>query len=230
MDENYDPYGQPFGVAAPTTDLPEGEIRDEEKADKEKDKNKEKDKGEDKDKFGGRLAQTLMRVQYPMHMDLSSLADSKSNIMISINGLMVSILLASISPKIETNPWLLLPTTVLLVGCLVSLVYAILAAMPRVTKGHMTLEDVQQRNVNLLFFGNFARLTRDDYVEGMSDLIRDKQLLYTRMTEDIYGLGKVLQRKFTLLRISYFAFMVGLVSGALLYIAVFIFVTRVSPV
>lgn len=218
MDENYDPYGQPFGMTAAKTDLPEFDGEDSGKKDK------------DKDKLGGRPAQTLMRVQYPMHMDLSSLADSKSNIMISINGLMVSILLASISPKIESNPWLLLPTIVLLLGCMVSLVYAILAAMPRVTRGHMTLEDVQRRNVNLLFFGNFAQLSREDYVEGMSDLIGDKKLLYQRMLEDIYGLGKVLQRKFSLLRISYAAFMIGLISGALLYIIVFVFVTRVSPV
>ncbi len=234
MNESYDPYGQPFPPAALPTDLSDeaaDDAADEDAADDGAGKKgKKKDKDKEQDGFGGRPAQTLMRVQYPMHMDLSSLADSKSNIMITINGGIVGFLLGSLSPKIESNPWLLLPTIVVLLGCLISLVYAILAAMPRVTTGHMTLEDVKKRNVNLLFFGNFARLTKADYVEGMSDLLRDKQMLYTRMMEDIYGLGKVLQRKFSLLRISYTAFMVGLIAGALIYIVVFVFITRVSPV
>jgi hypothetical protein len=215
MAENYDPYGMPF-VASASTDLPEEAEGEENKKD---------------EKLGSKRGiETLFRTQYPMHVDLSALADSKSNIMISINGLMVSILLASISPKIETNPWLLLPTTVLLIGCIISLIYAVLAAMPRVTQGQMTLEEVRRRDVNILFFGNYTRMARHDYIEAMTDLLHDKNKLYRRMMEDIYNLGGVLQRKFLLLRISYFAFMAGLLAAVLLYIMVFVFVTSVSPV
>ena len=51
-----------------------------------------------------RGVETMFRTSYRTHVDLSHLADNKANIMISINGIIISILLASISPKIDANP------------------------------------------------------------------------------------------------------------------------------
>jgi hypothetical protein len=165
--------------------------------------------------------ETMFRTSYRTHVDLSHLADNKANIMISINGIIISILLASISPKIDANPWLLLPTAFLLVGCLGSLVYAILAARPRVSSHVVSLEDVRSDRSNILFFGNFVTLEEDEFVEGMKELITDTDRLYVNMIRDIFSLGGVLAKKFKLLRVSYNIFMVGLVVGVLLFIAVF---------
>lgn len=184
---------------------------------------KDKKKKGKKQKVGStRGVETLFRTSYRTHIDMSALADAKANIMITINGLMLSILLASISPKIDANPWLLLPSTALLTGCLVSLVYAVLAARPRLNSRHVTLEDVRRDAANILFFGNFVSLPQEDYVTGMEELIRDGDRLYANMLRDIYSLGRVLQHKFRLLRVSYTVFMFGLVIGVSLFIAVFL--------
>ncbi len=193
---------------------------------KERDRRK---KAEKKAKDAGKVVslgtsrgiETMFRTSYRTHVDLSHLADNKANIMISINGIIISILLASISPKIDANPWLLLPTAFLLVGCLGSMVYAILAARPRVSSRIVSLEDVRSDRSNILFFGNFVTLEEDDYVEGMKELITDTDRLYVNMIRDIYSLGGVLSKKFRLLRASYNIFMVGLVVGVMLFIAVF---------
>ncbi len=186
-----------------------------------KDKGKKKKK---KGKFGSKRGiETLFRTQYPMHVDLSALADSKSNIMISINGLMISILIASISPKVDTNQFLIYPTITLLIGCVVSLIYAVLAAMPRVNRNPITLDDVRKNRANILFFGNFTHLTKGAYVEGMSEMLQDKDRLYQSMMTDIYALGGVLDRKFRLLRISYAAFTVGLFVGVSFFIGAYLF-------
>lgn len=169
--------------------------------------------------------ETMFRTSYRTHIDLSHLADNKANIMISINGIIISILLASISPKIDANPWLLLPTALLLVGCLSSLVFAILAARPRVSSHIVTLEDVRSDRSNILFFGNFVSLDEDEFVEGMKELITDTDRLYVNMIRDIYSLGGVLAKKFKLLRVSYTLFMFGLVTGVLLFLFVFTQVT-----
>ena len=97
-----------------------------------------------KKKLGSRKrgVSDMFRTSYRTHMELSAIADNKSNIMISINGIIISIIIASISPKIDSNPWLLLPTSILLITCLLSLVYAVLSARPRVSKEKVTLEDV----------------------------------------------------------------------------------------
>lgn len=189
-----------------------------------KDKKKKKDKKKSGTLGSSRGVETMFRTSYRVNMDLSSLADNKSNIMISINGLIISIILGATSTKIDSNSWLLAPTLVLLVGCLISMVYAVLAARPRVSSNVVTLEDVRKNNANILFFGNFARMAKVEYVEGMTELMQNTDLLYYTMIVDIYGLGSVLQKKFRLLRLSYTVFMVSLVAGVLVYIFVFILV------
>ena len=168
--------------------------------------------------------ETMFRTSYRVHMELSSLADAKANIMISINGLIISIIIASISPKIDTNPWLLIPTTVMLLGCLVSLVFAVLSARPRVSSDLISLKDVRSNKANILFFGHFTRLSEDDFVTGMTELLSNTTTLYQNMIRDIYSLGKVLTRKFELLRLSYTAFMIGLGSGILMFIFVYVWI------
>ncbi|GMQ80837.1 MAG: hypothetical protein BMS9Abin05_0266 [Rhodothermia bacterium] len=175
-----------------------------------------------KDGLGtSRGIETIFRTSYRVHMNLSSLADAKANIMISINGLIISIIIAAISPKIDTNPWLLLPTTIMLLGSLISIVYAVRAARPRVSSQIVSLDDAGSKRTNILFFGHFTNMTEDEFVLGMSNLLSDQTSLYQNMIRDIYGLGQVLKRKFSLLRISYTVFMVGLILGILAFISTY---------
>lgn len=190
-------------------------------ADLTKKKKKKKGKKEDPKARTPRSVETMFRTSYRTHLDLSGLADNKANIMISINGIIMSILLASIYPRIMENRWLLLPTTVLLLGCMISMVYAVLSARPRVTRNPVTLDEVRSGKANILFFGNFVNLNEDEYVEGMKELIQDPDRAYGTMSRDIYGLGLVLERKYRLLRASYTVFMFGLMAGVILFLVVF---------
>lgn len=167
----------------------------------------------------------MYRTSYRTHLDLSGLADNKSNIMISINGVIISIVIASISPKIDSNPWLLIPTAALLLSCLLSMVFAIISARPRVKNEPVTLDDVRANRANILFFGNFYTMSREDYVEGMAELMQDSERLYDNMSRDIHGLGEVLAKKYRLLRISYNVFMVGLIVSVFSFIGVFMMVS-----
>jgi len=105
--------------------------------------------------------ETMFRSAYRVQMDLTGLADNKANMMISINGIIISIIIASVAPKLDANPWLLIPSTVFLLGTLISIVYAILAARPRVSSQPITLEDLRHSEGNILFFGNFANMSED---------------------------------------------------------------------
>jgi hypothetical protein len=188
-------------------------------------KERQKLKAERKKRYSlgsARGIETMFRTSYRQHVDLSALADTKANIMISINGIIISIIIASISPKIDANPWLLIPTSVLLVGCLSSLIFAVLSARPRVTTKAVSLEDVRSDRSNILFFGNFVNMRREDYLLGMEELVKNTDRLYRNMMRDIYSLGQVLQRKFMLLRVSYTLFMIGLILGVLLFISVYV--------
>jgi hypothetical protein len=171
-----------------------------------------------------RGVETLFRSAYRVQLELTALADNKANMMVSINGIIISIIIASVAPKLDTNPWLLLPTTGFLIGTLVSVVYAILAARPRVSTQHISFKDLEQSRGNLLFFGDFATLPSDDFVDGMVELMENQDLLYKTMTRNIYGLGSVLRKKFQLLRIAYTSFMAALIFGVGSFIGVFIWI------
>ena len=171
-------------------------------------------------KLGSRVrgTETMFRTSYRTHLDLSGLADSKSNIMISINGAILSIVIAGVGPAMDSNPWLVAPVSVLLSVCAVSLVLAVLAARPRVRPRSITLDDVRANRSSLLFFGTFSNLTEEEFEEGMVEMIQEGDRIYRNMIRDIYGLGSVLMRKYTMLRYSYTVFMVGLVVSTALFI------------
>ena len=170
--------------------------------------------------------ETMFRSAYRVQMELTSLADNKANMMISINGIIISIILAAVAPKLDSNPWLLLPTAVMLVGTMISIIYAILAARPRVNRNAITLEDLEHSKGNILFFGNFANLDKEQFTEGMLELIQDKRVLYETMIHNIHDIGMVLNRKFGLLKLAYTSFMVALISGVLSFMGVFIWILQ----
>ncbi|MAQ92813.1 MAG: hypothetical protein CMM84_04700 [Rhodothermaceae bacterium] len=173
--------------------------------------------------------ETLFRTSYRVNMDLSSLADAKANIMISINGLIVSIMIASIAPGIEKNPWLLIPTSLFLLGCLISLVFAVLAARPRVQSTVVTPEEVLTKRKNLLFFGNFSHMNESQFVDTLKEVVMDSTRTYEMMMKDIYGVGSVLQKKYEMLQRSYSAFLVALVVGVIGFIIVFTYAALFDP-
>lgn len=193
-------------------------------------KKKEKGKKKDGQPLGSsRGIETMFRTSYMTHVNLSEMADNKANIMISINGIIMSIILASISPRIAADPVLLIPSSVLLIGCLISIVYAVLAARPRVNRSELTPGSLQDKRANILFFGQFASLRLEEFELGMSDLLRNTDDIYHQMIRDLYSLGRVLSRKFDLLRVSYTAFMFGLIGGVTLFILVYLLAIFSSP-
>ena len=185
--------------------------------DKPEKKKKKKPEG---DLGTSRGIETMFRTSYRTHLNLSGFADNKANIMISINGIIISIVLASATPRTVDYPGLIVPIAIFLVTCVISMIYAILAARPRVTSHLVTLEDVQENRANILFFGNFVNMTEDDFVVGMQELMVNTDRLYTNMIRDIYSLGGVLKKKYQLIRVSYTVFMLGLTVGVLLFLIV----------
>ncbi|GAA4393223.1 Pycsar system effector family protein [Hymenobacter koreensis] len=182
---------------------------------------------------GKRGVETMFRATYSQHIQLSGMADQKANMMISLNAVLLSIIITYLGAKTSTlgpaftkNPVLAIPMGLLVATSLGSVVTAILSAQPDVTSFKWLRRSPQiatNRRVNLLFFGNFTKLSLDHFQDGMTELMRNKDLLYTNMVTDIYYLGEVLSRKYRLLRISYTIFMVGLILTAISFAIVLLY-------
>jgi predicted metal-dependent HD superfamily phosphohydrolase len=170
----------------------------------------------------GRGVETMYRTTYRTHVNLSSIADNKANIMLSINAIIISIVVSNLVPRIQDNTLLAIPTFTLLGVCLLALVFAILSTRPKVTEGKFSREDIRQKKSNLLFFGNFYNMDLDDFHWGMMEMIKDSDFLYSSMTRDLYYLGVVLAQKYKYLRICYGVFMYGLILSVLSFGAVFL--------
>src|SRR5690606_26755491 len=122
--------------------------------------------------------ETVFRTTSHNHIMLSEMADNKANILITINSIILSIVVSVLIRKLEENPSLLIPTVMLVVVCLATTVFAILATRPTVNQGTFTREDIHSRRTNLLFFGNFFGMRIEDYEWGMREMMKDADYLY----------------------------------------------------
>lgn len=166
-----------------------------------------------KAKLPERGVDTMFRVTLRNHITLSDIADTKANILLSVNAIIVSLVLSNLLPKLDnpSNTHLIYPTVVFVLSTLVTMILSVLATRPNVTSGKFTKEDVKKKKVNLLFFGNFHKMELNDFEWAISELMKDKDYLYSSMTKDLYFLGKVLDRKYKILRITYTFFIIGVV-------------------
>jgi hypothetical protein len=171
--------------------------------------------------------ETLFRTVPAAHLNLSAIADHKANIMLSSNALIVSLVFGLLLSKLDTNAHLMVPTFLLLAVCLTAMVFAILSTRPKVTSGTFTREDILNRRVNLLFFGNFHHVPLEDFEWGMKEMMSDREYLYGSMVKDLYNLGQVLERKYRYLRICYNVFMYGLIASVIAFLISFLAFPRV---
>jgi len=170
-----------------------------------------------------RGVETMFRTTLGNHTRLSEIADSKANILLSVNAIIISIALSTIIPKLDSpgNVHLIVPTFTMLLFSVICIIFAILSTRPKVTSGTFSKEDIKSRKVNLLFFGNFYKMPFEEYQSAMNEMMNDKEYLYNSMIKDLYYLGLVLEKKYRLLRITYNIFMVGIIITAIVFVVAF---------
>ncbi len=167
--------------------------------------------------------QTLFRVTLRNHIKLSDIADTKANILLSVNAIIISLALANLIPKLDapSNRHLMIPSLVLVLFSVAAIILSIMSTQPNVTGGEFTKDQVRKRKVNLLFFGNFFKMSYEKYQEAIDAVISDKDYVYTMLTKDLYLLGVVLKRKYKLLKITYIVFTVGIILSVIAFIFAF---------
>ncbi|MEC8831479.1 MAG: Pycsar system effector family protein, partial [Bacteroidota bacterium] len=166
-----------------------------------------------------RSVQTLYRVTLRNHLKLSDIADTKANILLSVNAIIISLVLANLLTKLDnpTNTYMIYPTFILIMFSVASMVLSVLATRPNITRGKFTQEDVEKRRVNLLFFGNFHQMRLEEYQAAVEELVKDKDYVYSSLTKDLYYLGVVLNRKYKILRLTYNIFMLGIIISVIAF-------------
>ena len=159
-----------------------------------------------------RGAETLFRLVSKNQYTLNTMIDRKSNILISINALILSIVIGTVLSQLDKDPHLIFPATIMLVTNLLSIGYAVFATRPELTHGSKSTN-------NLLFYGNFNTMNEEEYTEELTSLMYKGDELYKTIAKDTYHLGKTIDRKFKLLRTSFHVFLVGIILAVVGFIA-----------
>ncbi|GAL60982.1 Pycsar system effector family protein [Algibacter lectus] len=167
--------------------------------------------------------ETMFRVTLKNHITLSNIADTKANILLSVNAIIVSLVLSNLASKLDkpSNDYLITPTIIFILFTVASIILSIMATRPNVTRGEFTKEDVANKKVNLLFFGNFHKMSLQDFEWAMGEMMQDRDYLYSSMKKDLYFLGLVLDKKYKILRLTYTVFMVGIIVSVIAFIISF---------
>ena len=180
-----------------------------------------KKKNKTKKELGSsRGIETMFRTAYRAQLDLTALAATKANIMISLNGLILSVLTLSGPFVLVAEPMFTAPIAVFLGTCLISIIFAVLAAQPKFVKSQNTIEEFKKDQANILVFEHFSSLNIAEHTKVMTGLLRNNKRIYKNMSRQLYLLGLDAHRKFRLLKYSYTAFLIGLTLSTLMLLAV----------
>ena len=170
--------------------------------------------------------ETMFRITSTNNQRLSDMADNKAHILITVNSIILSLIVSLLLRRLENSSFLMIPTFMLLSVSLSCVVVSILSTRPSIPEGIFNDEDLKNKRVNLLFFGNFYKMPLDNYTYGMKQVMGDKEFLYGTLIRDIYSQGVVLGRKYKLIRLAYNIFMFGIVLSVLGFMVAYLWFAK----
>ena len=152
----------------------------------------------------------LIRQTRAHHVQLSSMADLKANMLLTMASIVVT--LAAPQAMKAGSQW---PLLVLITFSLITILLAAYAVMPKLSLPLVARADgrpdVRSPGFNILFFGDFTRLSYEEFERELMEAFNDTHRTYELQLREIYTMGQFLaQKKYRYLRLAYTAFITGL--------------------
>ena len=157
-------------------------------------------------------ADVILRTTQQHHVALSTMADTKANIIITVSSIVLTLSLGRMGePTLRTSVITLTGFT------LAALLLAILAVLPKYRPLRLKPGQPLPPHFNLLFFGHFAELDQERYLRELSERLKVDGSVYRTMASDIYSLGSYLSHhKYRYLRLSYICFLTGFIASVVI--------------
>lgn len=132
---------------------------------------------------------------------MDKLADNKSNILLIVNSIILSVIIVLLLSKPDNKIWLVFPTATLLLTSLTTTIIAILAIL-FVPNFQYTDIEPNIKKVKLLFFGDFYKMNLDSYSSDMKLMKEERYYLYSTLIKEDHSQRVELERNFKLCSIS----------------------------
>ena len=153
----------------------------------------------------------MLRTAQQHHVALSTMADTKANIIITVSSIVLTLSMGKVD-----QPDVRISVLTLTVFTLFALLLAILAVLPKYRPLRLKTTELPP-GFNLLFFGHFAELSRERYLEEVARALQPDGSVYAAVANDIYSLGTYLaHHKYRYLRLSYLCFLSGFVLASVI--------------
>jgi Family of unknown function (DUF5706) len=186
-------------------------------------KAKDKSKKEDAVLLSNKETEDLFKIAFRNYNHLISVADSKASLLINVNSIIISVMIAFVLGKIEKSLFILWPTIILLTVSLITILLAILASRPQ---NNSFLEDKESRSYQRFFFGSFdlvdpdfPRVPWDEYYKQLMELFSNqKEAVYLEVYKESFNVRKVIARKFNYLSKAYWVFLFGLLISVIAFV------------
>jgi hypothetical protein len=136
------------------------------------------------------------------NLEMSNMADSKASILLGASFVVFGLSISDIADGKAS-----VPLVVLTLFSFVATVLGVLTVRPA------RLRDwkVEPGKANIMFFGSFTNVTKEQYVQQCIDVLASPEASIRAMASDIYDHGKLLKSdKFSWLYWSYTAFLWGM--------------------
>ena len=184
-----------------------------------------KSKGDDEEvKKIGRGRDTMFKVIYSNQISLTQMADTKANIIIGINTMIISSIVAITGYGMVSgfmskgNILFLVPVLMIVLTSLGSVIYAVQATRPKFVN-LIAKQGIGNRS-SIFFFGIIASFTQDEYIKEIDRIFDSQEIVYRHMTIDVHNQGIILRRKYNLLSHAYKIFLYGFIASVLTFLGV----------
>lgn len=139
------------------------------------------------------------------------IVDTKANILITANAIIISMVLGTLYSKLEADPHLIFPIGGMVLTNIFSICFAILATIPNAVSSKV------RENIDLMTFDDFHNMSLDEYSHSVMGIMESRTTLYPSIIKDIHSLGVALSKKYKLIRISYLGFLYGIIISVILF-------------
>jgi len=143
------------------------------------------------------------------------IVDTKANILITANAIIISVVLGSLYPRLDDEPHLIFAIGGLILTNVFSITFAILATIPKAWVKITNITNLE--SADLMTFEEFSGMRLSDYQESVMQTISNGKKLYPSIITDIHALGVKLARKYKMIRTSYLIFLYGIIVSISLF-------------
>jgi len=173
-----------------------------------------------------KLVGTFFRNALRSNLDLTSLADTKAGILISINGFILTVSVTATGFAVHNSLMTYAFISIILTS-LGSIIFAVLAVKPR-TKKELVKKEYLRGYSSLLYYQDMADLSPDEYSKEMNRALYSTKESKEEMISHLHILGTEIKKKYFWLKQAYTFFSIGLIVSAFFIIYALVYVEKTA--